>query len=109
MRATLGTAARRTLAASGLTAGTLVPAAPLHAQGWVEHVMSRAEGGSTIVRESSSVRVLVDGRTVRLEVTEPFRNDGSAVAEGSSLYPVPGEAVPRAFRCGWANGSRAER
>ena len=35
----------------------------------------------------------LDGRVARIEVTERFRNTGGAVAEGSYLYPLPGEAV----------------
>jgi Ca-activated chloride channel family protein len=35
----------------------------------------------------------VDGRVARVEVEEQFRNTGGAIAEGSYLYPLPGEAV----------------
>ncbi len=58
---------------------------PLHAQGWIE-----SEG---VVRVGSEVRVTVDGRVARVEVEERFRNTGTRVAEGSYLYPLPGEAV----------------
>jgi Ca-activated chloride channel family protein len=39
------------------------------------------------------VRISVDGRVARVEVEELFRNTGADVAEGSYLYPMPGEAV----------------
>ncbi|HEU5040149.1 MAG TPA: VIT domain-containing protein, partial [Gemmatimonadales bacterium] len=69
-------------------------AAPLGAQGWID--LERpipVPGGSPVVRTSSTVRMSLDGRVARVEVTERFRNNGGAVAEGSYLYPLPGEAV----------------
>jgi Ca-activated chloride channel homolog len=65
-----------------------------HAQGWIE--IERPVDPtlpSDVVRVSSEVRVTVDGRAARVEVEERFRNAGSRVAEGSYLYPMPGEAV----------------
>jgi Ca-activated chloride channel family protein len=35
----------------------------------------------------------LEGRVARVEVTERFRNSGGTIAEGSYLYPLPGEAV----------------
>ena len=70
---------------SVLSVLSALPALPLHAQGWIE-----SEG---VVRVGSEVRVTVDGRAARVEVEERFRNAGSRVAEGSYLYPMPGEAV----------------
>ncbi len=49
--------------------------------------------GGPVIRIQSTVRVTLDGRIARIEVEERFRNAGSAVAEGTYLYPLPGEAV----------------
>lgn len=71
-----------------------VPAGSLAAQGWIDlerPVISR--GPTSLVRVGSSVRVVVDGRVARFEVTERFRNPGQIVAEGTYHYPLPGEAV----------------
>jgi Ca-activated chloride channel family protein len=71
-----------------------IPAGSLTAQGWIDlerPVISR--GPTTLVRVGSSVRVVVDGRVARFEVTERFRNPGQIVAEGTYHYPLPGEAV----------------
>jgi Ca-activated chloride channel homolog len=69
--------------------------APLFSQGWVD--IERQPGVvapiSSIVRTSSQVRVTVEGRVARVEVEEQFRNTGGGVAEGTYLYPMPGEAV----------------
>jgi len=67
---------------------------PLHAQGWIE--IERPVDPALppdVVRVGSEVRVTVEGRVARVEVEERFRNTGSRVAEGSYLYPMPGEAV----------------
>ncbi len=74
----------------------LAPAA-LAAQGWIEPIrppIGRV-GPSPIVRVSSVVRTRVEasGRVARVEVEEQFRNAGGGLAEGSYLYPMPGEAV----------------
>jgi Ca-activated chloride channel family protein len=71
-----------------------LPLTPLAAQGWIDV----ERGGpirlpSPLVRVSSSIRAVVDGRVARFEVEERFRNDGPALAEGTYLYPLPGEAV----------------
>jgi Ca-activated chloride channel homolog len=83
--------------ASGVSALSIVfvlSALPAQAQGWIE--IERPVGPALppdVVRVGSEVRVTVDGRVARVEVEERFRNAGSRVAEGSYLYPMPGEAV----------------
>ena len=83
---------RMLLLAAGLAAGIT---APLVAQGWVDverpSVVSRIT--PDVVRASSQVRVRIDGRVATVEVQEEFRNEGQAIAEGTYLYPMPGEAV----------------
>ena len=69
-----------------------VAAAPLRGQGWIQPPIGRI-GPSSIVRVSSAVRTRIDGRIARVEVEEQFRNAGGMLAEGSYLYPMPGEAV----------------
>jgi Ca-activated chloride channel homolog len=79
---------------SVLSAFSAFSVLPLHAQGWIE--LERPVEPtlpSNVVRVGSEVRVTVDGRVARVEVEERFRNTGSRVAEGSYLYPMPGEAV----------------
>ncbi len=74
----------------------VIPLVPLQAQGWIDIVRVPANQPSTqpaLVRVSSSVHAVVDGRVARFEVTERFLNSGSRVAEGTYLYPLPGEAV----------------
>ena len=71
-----------------------VPVVPVAAQGWIDldrPAISR--GPAALIRVGSSVRVVVDGRVARYEVQERFRNTGQIVAEGTYLYPLPGEAV----------------
>ncbi len=64
------------------------------AQGWIEPVRPIARiGPPQVVRVSSNVRTRVDGRVARVEVEEQFRNTGGGIAEGTYLYPMPGEAV----------------
>ena len=74
----------------------LLSAAPpyLPAQGWVEleHPDTTLPTGP-VQRVSSTVRLTLEDRVARVEVTEKFRNTGRAVAEGDYLYPLPGEAV----------------
>ena len=71
------------------------PLASLNAQGWIE--IERPAGQlrlpNALQRVSSSVRAVVDGRVARFEVQERFRNTGAVIAEGTYLYPLPGEAV----------------
>lgn len=71
-------------------------AAPLAAQGWIEPdrpVVGPLRDSPAVVRVESNVRVTVDGRIARFEVTERFRNTGRGIAEGTYHYPLPGEAV----------------
>jgi Ca-activated chloride channel family protein len=66
------------------------------AQGWVE--ITPGLGSSLAVDKTrSEVRVTVDGRVARVEVSEWFLNGGGRVAEGHYLYPLPGEAVFQGF------------
>lgn len=74
----------------------LLPAThTLHAQGWIE----RPDRGpvpaapSPVTRVGSTVRLAVEGRVLRVEVEELFRNGGSRIEEGSYLYPMAGEGV----------------
>lgn len=83
---------RTSVVAATLAAGI---ALPLSAQGWIDierrpNVMLPP---TTVLRISSQVRVQVDGRVARVEVEEQFRNTGGGIAEGTYLYPMPGEAV----------------
>ena len=68
---------------------------PLSAQGWidVERRPNINVPASPVLRISSQVRVQIDGRVARVEVEEQFRNNGGGIAEGTYLYPMPGEAV----------------
>jgi Ca-activated chloride channel family protein len=71
-------------------------AAPLAAQGWIDVERPILRPGlppGNVVRVSSSVRTVIEGRVARVEVTEQFRNAGGGLAEGTYLYPMPGEAV----------------
>jgi Ca-activated chloride channel family protein len=72
-----------------------VPLAPLAAQGWIdlERPSQQIRMPSPLVRVSSSVRAVIEGRVARFEVQERFRNTGPVLAEGTYLYPLPGEAV----------------
>ena len=76
-----------------------ISATPAAAQGWIEIERPRipVQGGPNIVRVSSDVRTTIDGRVARVEVEERFRNNGGGLAEGSYLYPLPGEAVFQNF------------
>jgi Ca-activated chloride channel family protein len=77
-----------TLAVTALTAGGL------RAQGWIQDLRPIRPGlPMSVVRISSTVRTVIDGRVARVEVEEQFRNTGGGLAEGSYLYPMPGEAV----------------
>src|SRR5688572_12819648 len=70
-------------------------AAPLAGQGWIEpdRVVGPMRDSPAVVRVESNVRVTVEGRVARYEVTERFRNTGRGIAEGTYHYPLPGEAV----------------
>ncbi|MGH7527210.1 MAG: VIT domain-containing protein, partial [Gemmatimonadales bacterium] len=72
----------------------LTPPALL-AQGWID-LERRPELTvlpGPVVRVGSEVRISLDGRVAQVAVEEHFRNTGGSVAEGSYLYPLPGEAV----------------
>lgn len=70
------------------------PFASLAAQGWIDlERPGQIRLPSQLVRVSSSIRAVVDGRVARFEVQERFRNTGATMAEGTYLYPLPGEAV----------------
>lgn len=81
-----------TIALAALSAGGL------EAQGWIQDLRPdvrpiRVGQPSSVVRISSTVRTVIDGRVARVEVEEQFRNAGGGLAEGNYLYPMPGEAV----------------
>jgi len=84
--------------APAASAALLAAATPVLGQGWVEvdrpalTTVAPAPGGP-VVRIQSDVRIILEGRIARVEVEELFRNAGSGVAEGTYLYPLPGEAV----------------
>ena len=72
----------------------LATASTTQAQGWIdERPIGPARSSPAVVRVSSSVRVVIDGRLARFEVTERFRNSGRGIAEGTYHYPLPGEVV----------------
>lgn len=77
----------------------LLSAAPVAAQGWIEVAPPRlpTQSSPSLVRIASEVRTTLEGRIVRVEVEERFRNTGGGLAEGSYLYPLPGEAVFQNF------------
>ncbi len=80
---------------SVLSAISVVFVLPAHAQGWIEIERPINPGlpVGEVQRTASQVRIAVDGRVARFEVEERFLNAGSRLAEGSYLYPMPGEAV----------------
>ena len=81
-----------------LTLALALLAGPAQAQGWIEIERPRLPNGSpTITRTESQVRTTIEGRIARVEVAEQFRNQGGSIAEGSYLYPLPGEAVFQNF------------
>lgn len=85
--------------APAASAALVAASTPALAQGWVEvdrpvvPTTSIAPIGGPVIRTQSDVRITLDGRIARVEVEEHFRNAGPTVAEGSYLYPLPGEAV----------------
>jgi Ca-activated chloride channel family protein len=92
--------------ACGLSLLVVLAAGPVGAQGWIdiERPVGRVGIASGIVvRTASNVRVVVDGRAARVEVEERFRNDGGGLAEGSYLYPMPGDAAFTNFSL-WMGG-----
>ena len=66
----------------------------LTAQGWIDVADDR---GDLVVRLETDVRVRVVDQIAKVEVTEWFENRSRGVAEGSYLYPLPGEAVFGSF------------
>ncbi|MGK7312774.1 MAG: VIT domain-containing protein [Candidatus Longimicrobiales bacterium M2_2A_002] len=74
-----------------VAAALAAPAAPAHAQGWIEPLPDRPAPG--VVRVRSDVDVRITGRVARVTVEEWFENRGGRVAEGVYVYPLPGEAV----------------
>jgi len=87
---------RRLLFTVALAAGS---AGAANAQGWIEIERPIRPGlsASPVVRISSNVRTRIDGRVAVVEVEEQFRNAGGGIAEGTYLYPLPGEAVFQNF------------
>jgi len=86
---------KRMIVTAALTAFT---ATSLHAQGWID--IERRPGipaNPSVLRISSNVRTRVEGRVATIEVEEQFRNSGGGIAEGTYLYPLPGEAVFQNF------------
>ncbi|HUG28079.1 MAG TPA: VIT domain-containing protein [Gemmatimonadales bacterium] len=85
---------RRLVVFAILSAAPLTPAA---AQGWILPTDRPIAGvpprNGPVVRVGSEVRVTIEGRVARFEVEERFRNDGGRLAEGTYLYPLPGEAI----------------
>ncbi len=77
----------------------VLSATPLAAQGWIEIERPRIPlpVNPNVIRVGSDVRTTIDGRVARVEVEERFRNTGGGIAEGSYLYPLPGEAVFQNF------------
>ena len=71
---------------------TILLAAPLEAQGWIEPPPDRVPHFG-VVKVRTAVSVRVTGRVALVEVEEWFRNDGRGLGEGDYLYPLPGEAV----------------
>src|SRR6185295_17703667 len=92
---------RRTMNYRYLFAAALIAAAApkaLNAQGWID--IERRPGipiNTSVFRVSSNVRTRVEGRVATIEVEEQFRNTGGGIAEGTYLYPLPGEAVFQNF------------
>ena len=85
---------RSTLLTAALALGA---AGTIHAQGWIDIERRPGIVPSPVVRVSSSVRTRVEGRVATIEVEESFRNYGGGIAEGTYLYPLPGEAVFQNF------------
>jgi Ca-activated chloride channel homolog len=81
----------------------LFGASTARAQGWIEidrpvhPVVLPAPAPSNVLRVSTSVRTRIEGRVAQVEVEEQFRNAGGFRAEGTYLYPLPGEAVFQNF------------
>ncbi len=87
---------RRLLLTTALAVAT---AGTLNAQGWIELERPIRPGinPGSVVRISSNVRTRIEGRVASVEVEEQFRNAGGGMAEGTYIYPMPGEAVFQNF------------
>lgn len=72
---------------------SFAPVGALSAQGWIDIERPRLQRPGSVIRVSSTVRAVVDGRVARFEVHERFRNTGGGIAEGTYHYPLPGEAA----------------
>lgn len=99
--------ARLPLALAAPALALLALATRLDAQGWIDIERSPVRAGGPVTRVSSSVKISLEDRVAHIEVEERFRNTGGSVAEGSYLYPLPGEAVFQNFSL-W-NGGREMR
>lgn len=87
-----------------LTTCLCIPLHPVAAQGWVEiEGRGREAPEGPVARTESRVTITVDDRLARVQVEEQFRNAGPAIAEGSYLYPLAGEASFSDFSL-WLNG-----
>jgi Ca-activated chloride channel family protein len=84
---------------SALTLLSATTASAAHSQGWIEieRPRERVAPPGPVTRTGSAVQVRLSDRIARVEVEERFRNDGPAIAEGSYLYPLAGEAVFQNF------------
>ncbi len=84
---------------SVLAVALILAAGPVKAQGWIDIVPPHPGlvRNTNVFRVSSSVRTRVEGRVATVEVEEQFRNTGPGLAEGTYLYPLPGEAVFQNF------------
>lgn len=89
-----GVAGAVAVVAAMAVVGFLSPV-PSAAQGWIEPI-TRPAGGA-VERVRGEVKVRLEGRVARVEVSEWFRNCGHRVAEGDYLYPLPGEVVFQGF------------
>ncbi|HYW51103.1 MAG TPA: VWA domain-containing protein [Gemmatimonadaceae bacterium] len=68
----------------------------LPAQGWIEPSPSPRSPRPVpwnVTRVATTIRATVEGHVARIEVEEQFRNTGTAIAEGTYLYPMAGESV----------------
>lgn len=87
---------RRIFFALALLLGT---ARAAQAQGWItiERPVRPGIVPGSVIRVGTNVRTRIMGRIAQVEVEEQFRNTGGGIAEGTYLYPLPGEAVFQNF------------
>jgi Ca-activated chloride channel homolog len=76
-----------------LAAALLLLPAVVHGQGWIEPGQGRWPAQQGVEKLRTSVTVRVADRVAHVEVEEWFRNNGTGLAEGDYVYPLPGEAV----------------